>query len=309
MVLAAGRGERMRPLTAVLPKPALPLPDGPVVASAIRLATEVGATRIVVNVCHLAQRMAAAVASTGIDVDLSYEQELMGTAGGLALARDRGLLGSEGPVLVINGDGVLGLDLQGLAERYSRCDDLVTLALLPHLDPARWSRITLDPVGRVESIRPPGSPEALEVPLLYPGVMAVSREALDGLGTRSIGTPTALWEPALASCRLGGVVVAGHWREVGTPMDYLRVMRGRLAGETVIDPSAITSSRVEISSSFIGREVAVSDGAVVEDSIIAEGAVIGEGARVVRSVLFGAVKIEAEEEIFDEVRASEISLQ
>ena len=148
MVLAAGRGERMQPLTTALPKPALPLPGGPVVASAIRLAAEAGATRIVVNVYHLAERMAAAVASIGIEgieIDLSYEQELMGTAGGLALARDRGLLGDEGAVLVINGDGVLGLELQNLAERHRSGNDLVTLALLPHLDPARWSRVTLDP--------------------------------------------------------------------------------------------------------------------------------------------------------------------
>ena len=57
MVLAAGRGERMRPLSDTLPKPALPLPDGPVVRSALQLAATTGTGRVVVNVWHLAERM------------------------------------------------------------------------------------------------------------------------------------------------------------------------------------------------------------------------------------------------------------
>ena len=79
MVLAAGRGERMRPLTSVLPKPALPLPDGPVVASALRLAAAACATRVVVNVSHLAEQMAEAIEAVtiaGVDITLSVEDEL-----------------------------------------------------------------------------------------------------------------------------------------------------------------------------------------------------------------------------------------
>lgn len=306
MVLAAGRGERMRPLTTVLPKPALPLPEGPVVASALRLAAEVGATRIVVNVCHLPERMAEAVASVqleGTEIVLSYEQELMGTAGGLALARDRGLLGHEGAVLVINGDGAFGLDLKSLADHHLAGNDLVTLALLPHLDPERWSSVMLDSDGRVKAIRGPGSPGAFETPFLYPGVMAVSREALDGLPMIPGGIPAGLWEPARSSRRLGGVVVAGHWREVGTPTDYLEILRGCLAGTTIIEPSADVDPAAEIWSSFVGREVVISSGAVVEASVIAEGAIIGEHAQVTSSVLFGAVKIGPEETVIDEVRA------
>ena len=82
MILAAGRGQRMRPLTSVLPKPALPMTDGPVVASAMRLAASAGATRIVVNVSHLAKQMAEAVSGVtidGVEIVLSFEDELMGT--------------------------------------------------------------------------------------------------------------------------------------------------------------------------------------------------------------------------------------
>ena len=307
MVLAAGLGQRMRPLTSVLPKPALPMPDGPVVASALRLAASAGVSRIVVNVSHLAEQMAEAVSEVaigGVEIALSFEDELMGTAGGLAVARDRGLLGSEDSVLVINGDGALGLDLDGFAESHLARSDLVTLALLPHLDPERWSRVVLDVDERVTKIHPPGRPEPLEVPFLYPGVMAVHREALDALPATPGEIPNALWGPAQKEQRLGGLVVAGHWREVGSPTDYLEVMLLRLAGTTWIHPSAEVSAGASIRNSFVGHGTVVSDRAVIEESVVAEGVSVGEGARVTRSVLLGTVEVFPSENVVEDIRAT-----
>ena len=307
MVLAAGLGQRMRPLTSVLPKPALPMPDGPVVASALRLAASAGVSRIVVNVSHLAEQMAEAVSEVaigGVEIALSFEDELMGTAGGLAVARDRGLLGSEDSVLVINGDGALGLDLDGFAESHLARSDLVTLALLPHLDPERWSRVVLDVDERVTKIHPPGRPEPLEVPFLYPGVMAVHREALDALPATPGEIPNALWGPAQKERRLGAMVVAGHWREVGSPTDYLEVMLLRLAGTTWIHPSADVSAGASIRNSFVGHGTVVSDRAVIEESVVAEGVSVGEGARVTRSVLLGTVEVFPSENVVEDIRAT-----
>ena len=307
MVLAAGLGERMRPLTSVLPKPALPMPDGPVVASALRLAASAGATRIVVNVSHLAEQMAEAVSEVtidGVEIALSFEDELMGTAGGLAVARDRGLLGNEDSVLVINGDGALGLDLEGFTEHHLARGDLVTLALLPHLDPRRWSRVVLDVDERVTEIHPPGRPDPLEVPFLYPGVMAVNRDALDALPATPGEIPVALWTPAQKERRLGGLVVAGHWREIGTPTDYLEVMLLRLVGTTWTHPSAKVSAGASIRNSLVGRGTVVSDRAVIEDSVVAEGVIVGEGARVTRSVLLGTVEVSPSEIVVEDIRAA-----
>ena len=306
MVLAAGRGQRMQPLSSIVPKPALALPDGPVIASSMHLAAQAGVDRIVVNTCHIAEKMAAAVAEVaidGIEIVLSPEAELMGTAGGLALARERGLLGEDGPVLVLNGDGVVGLDLDVLAERHRGAEDSVTLALLPHLDPGRWSRVVLDGDGLVAGIHAPGRPETSEVPFLYPGVMAVSRAAVDSMPMAPGNIPEILWNPARTACRLGGVVVAGHWREVGTPTDYLAVMTQRLAGTTVAHPTASVDSSALIVASFVGRDVTIEGDAEVVASILDEGVVIRGGARVERSVLMGGVEVRADETVTNEVRA------
>jgi NDP-sugar pyrophosphorylase family protein len=308
MVLGAGRGERMSPLSTVLPKPALPLPDGPVIGSALRLAADAGITRAVVNVWHRAARMAEAVAEveiSGMTTSTSSEDDLMGTAGGLALAHRRGLLGERGPVLVINGDCVLGLDLSKMIARHLAGDDLVTLALLPHLDPENWSRVALDADGRVDAIRPRGRPETGEIPFLYPGVMAVSRTALEGLRLEPGEIPAKLWEPARLEGRLGGSVVPGHWREVGTPTDYWQTVVSRLAGTSVVALSARVASAATIENSLIGRDAAVGRGAVVIDSVVTEGATVASGARVVRSVLMGSIQINADDIVIGQILARE----
>ena len=306
VILAAGRGERMRPLSSVVPKPALDLPDGPVISSAMRLAAAAGVERIVVNTWHLADRMAQAVAEVELDhveVVFSEEQQLMGGAGGLALARQRGLLGRDGPILVVNGDGVLGLDIRALASRHLEKGHAVTLALLPHPDPTRWSRVVLDTDGRVEAIRAAGRPGALEAPFLYPGVMVVGRETLDTLPLRPGPVPDLLWGPALAADRLGGVVVAGHWREVGTPSEYLDVVTQRLSGKTSAHATASVDSSASLADTFVGRHATIEAGAVVEASVIGEGAVVRRNARVVRSVLLGGVEAACGETIEDDIRA------
>lgn len=305
MVLAAGRGERMRPLSRVLPKPALPMAHGPVIASALRLAVATHPRRLVVNTFHLAEAMEEKLSEIKLAgvVAISRETELMDTAGGLALARDRGLLGDRGPVLVVNGDGLLNLDLRPLFDRMKSTDDLVGLALLPHLDPHHWSRVLLDSEGAVHRIEGPGSPEPGEVPFLYPGVMLVSREALDGIPHRPGSIPEFLWGPAMAERRLSGVVVSGHWREVGTPSEYLQATLGRLNGSGAIHPSAEVHPSASIGSALIGRGVRIDEGAVVGEAVIAEGATVSRNARVLRSVLLGNTTAGQGEIIVDEYRA------
>jgi NDP-sugar pyrophosphorylase family protein len=306
MVLAAGRGTRMRPLSDAVPKPALPLVAEPVVGSSLRLAEAAGVQRIVVNTWHLAAIMERALGEVdlGIDIAVSRETTLMGTAGGIALARDRDLLGDRGPVLVINGDGILNLDLGPLIERVATGHDLVTLALLPHLDPSRWSRVVLDSGGGVVRITKPGVPEPDEVPLLYPGVMVVSRAALDHLEPDPGDIPELLWGPTLTTGRLGGVLVSGHWREVGTPADYLDTVLGRLRETTIVHPTAGVHRSASVRSALVGREVRIRAGAVVENAVVAEGATVGRRAHVLHSVLLGNAVARPGEVVVDEFRSA-----
>ncbi len=306
MVLAAGRGERMRPLSDVLPKPALPLPRGPVVASALRQAAAAGCRRVVVNTWHLAEAMhdaARRVVPPDIDLAISPEPELMDTAGGLALARARGLLEGRGPVLVINGDGMLDLDLATLTARHAAAGDLVTLALVRHRDPRRWSRVRLRGDGNVDRILPPGEPGPGEEPLLYPGVMLIDRAALERLAVEPSGVADALWWPSMAAGRLGGARVSGRWAEVGTPSDYLAAALAQLDGGVAVGASARVAVNARLEQAFVADGSAVDAGAIVRRSVVAGGARVGADAEVEDSVLLGAVIVPPGTRVAGEVRA------
>jgi mannose-1-phosphate guanylyltransferase len=312
MVLAAGRGERMRPLSEAFPKPALPLVGGPVVRSALNLAERMGSDRIVVNTWHLGDRMAAAVDEAGgsrLGVVLSPEPALMGTAGGLALARDRGFLGTGGPVLVINGDGYHDLDLTRLLERHTLHRDAVTLALLPHPDPTRWSRVLIDPEERVIAIRRAGEVERNEECRHYPGVMVVSRKSLDALPSAPGEIPDRLWFPALETGQLGSATISGSWREVGTPADYLSVIMEQLSGGNCIHPTAEVARTAEIESSFIGRDARIRDRARVRHSVVVEGATVEADASVDRSVLLGSIRAGSAAAIDRDVRVGPLGTE
>ncbi len=307
MVLAAGRGTRMAPLSDVLPKPALPLPGGAVVEWPLRLAAAAGTGTVVVNSWHLADRLEAVVVATelgGCLVRISRETELMDTAGGLALARERGLLGDDGAVLVVNGDCVLGIDLAPLLAHHAEGRDLVTLALLPHLGPTRWSRVLLDRDGVVVAFRPPGEPAPGEVPFLYTGAMIVARAALAAIPLQVGSIYQHLWRPALAAGRLGAAVVTGHWREVGTPRDYQRTAVELLGGRPRVHPAARIDPAAVVASSLVGRDATVAAGAVVAESVVSHGAVVGPGARVIASVVLGPVQVAAGEKVTNDVRTA-----
>ena len=295
MVLTAGRGRRMRPLSDVLPKPALPILDRPAVGWALDLALRSGAQAIAANVWHLPHLMEAAIrsASAGRNVGISYEPELLGGAGGLAAARDLGLLEGRGPVLVLNGDSLSELDLAPLFERHRHAGDLVTLALLPHPDPGRWSRIQLDASDHVSTIVPPGAPADDRRPWLYPGVMLVARELVDALPTGPGGIAEKVWAPARHARRMGGAAVSGRWREAGTPQAYRAAVLDALGGVSWQHPTATVAASAHLVRSMAGNGVTIGPRTTVRDSVLSHGAVIGARCRLDGCIVLGPVRIDS----------------
>jgi NDP-sugar pyrophosphorylase family protein len=156
----------------------------------------------------------------------------------------------------------------------------------------------------VTTIRAAGRPGAGEVPLLYPGVMAVARTTFDALPAGPGEVPAALWRPAMAAGRLGGAVVAGHWREVGTPADYLALIVNRLAGSSLIHPTARVAGSAVLDRTFVGAGARVEAGARVSRSAILDGATVAEGSEVEDSVLLGAVRSAPGEVVRDVFRVA-----
>jgi N-acetyl-alpha-D-muramate 1-phosphate uridylyltransferase len=230
MVLAAGLGTRMRPLTDTMPKPLVPVAGKPLIDHMLDRLAAVGVTRAVVNVHYRADQMEAHLrARAGPAITISDERAvLMETGGGLIQARAH--LGDD-PIFVSNTDQILHADSpDALAQLAQAWDDLAMDALLL-LVPREQS---LGFAGRGDFFcgadgrlgRRGSAPEA---PFAFTGVQILHPRCLAGWPCEPFST-NRIWDQALARARLFGVVMNGTWMHVGDPAardDAEAVLRAR----------------------------------------------------------------------------------
>jgi NDP-sugar pyrophosphorylase family protein len=288
MLLAAGRGERMEPLSSLLAKPALEVLGRPLLASAWRHLCKSGCRSIVVNLHRHPEQVAAAVREVAVGAPplplFSREAELLGSAGGIAAARP--LLGPS-PVLVANADVWAGLDLAPVMA--AGVPEVAVLALLPHPDPARWSSLALDERGRVERILAPGAVGSGER-FLFTGFQWLGEDVVAALPAPP-GQMQVVWERLREEGRLLGVIVRGTWREAGSPASYRELVVGELAGKSWVHPQATVAAAAVLVRSAVGAGCTVADGASVEDSVLTAGASVRTGCVLSRCVVAGPVTL------------------
>ncbi|MBP8079053.1 MAG: nucleotidyltransferase family protein [Aeromonas sp.] len=218
MILAAGRGERMRPLTDLLPKPLLAAGGKPLIVHHIEKLKAAGVTTLVINHAWLGHKLVAALgdgSALGVSIHWSAEESALETAGGIVQALP--LLGSE-PFLVINGDTWLDLDYRALVSQ-PLGDDLAHLWLVPNPPQHPQGDFSLQ-AGRV-----------LDTPALtFSGVGLYHPAAFAGLpcGARKLAPLLRDW---MALGRVGGSLLAGEWRDIGT-VDRLRELDEQLLAGT-----------------------------------------------------------------------------
>ena len=218
MVMAAGLGKRMRPLTATRPKPLVEVAGRPLIDHVFNRLRAAGVRRAVVNVHYLADMLEAhlARAAAGLEIVVSDERaRLLETGGGLVQAQ--GLLG-DAPFFVANADN---LWVDGPADTLrllaSHWDDGAMDALLLLVPYARAHNhrgqgdFSLDAAGRLVR-RQPGR----VAPFVYTGVQIMSPRLLDGWAVEPFST-NLMWDRAIAEGRAFGVVHEGLWFDVGTP--------------------------------------------------------------------------------------------
>ncbi len=218
MILAAGRGERMRPLTDLQPKPLLAVGGKPLIVHHIEKLKAAGVTELVINHAWLGHKLVESLgdgSALGVTIHWSAEESALETAGGIVQALP--LLGSE-PFLVINGDTWLDLDYHTLVSQ-PLGDDLAHLWLVPN-PPQHPSGDFALQGGRV-----------MDTPAFtFSGVGLYDPAAFAGLagGARKLAPLLRDW---MAQGRVGGSLLAGEWRDIGT-VDRLRELDDQLQART-----------------------------------------------------------------------------
>ncbi|MCW3837870.1 nucleotidyltransferase family protein [Sphingomonas canadensis] len=219
MVLAAGLGKRMRPLTATRPKPLVEVAGKPLIEHVFDRLRAAGVKRAVVNVHYLADQVEAHLKARVKDIEVIVSDErprLMETGGGLVQAR--GLLGDK-PFLCVNSDN-LWVDgpidaIRQLAAQWddARMDFLQLVVPLARANNHRgrgdWR---MDPHGRITERRKPGR----VAPFVNTGVQIVHPRAIADWPEGPFST-NLFWDRAIADGRMWGTVHQGLWFDVGTP--------------------------------------------------------------------------------------------
>ena len=220
MILAAGRGERMRPLTDRTPKPLLAVRGKPLIEWVIAALARAGISELVINHAHLGEQLTAALGNGerfGVTIRYSPERQALETAGGIAQALP--LLG-DAPFLVVNADLFCDYDFSRLAT-HSLGDDLAHLVLVANPEHHPQGDFSLDDsAGRVSER---GSPASM---LTFSGIGLYSPRLFSGIPSGHKAPLAPLLRKAMAAGRVGGERHRGHWNDVGTPERLALLNRG-----------------------------------------------------------------------------------
>lgn len=286
LVLTAGLGTRLDPITRLVAKAAVPLGSRTLVERVLDWLVAQGVTDAVLNLHHLPETITSIVgdgAHIGLRVRYSWEMPLLGSAGGPRHALP--LLESD-TFLIVNGDTLCDIALAPLIEAHRRSGADVTMAVVPNPAPSRYNGIVLDEHDRVTGFVPRGH---TVLSWHFVGVQVAQAsvfEALpDGVPAESVhGIYGGLTRPGPGGMRAHRV--RAPFIDVGTPGDYLTAAIA-VAGRAAVDPNAVMAPGARVSASVVWAGAAIGAHAALDQCIVT-AVNVPAGLRAERSVLVPA---------------------
>lgn len=289
LVLAAGRGDRLRPLTDFTPKPLLPVAGEPIAGATLRRLAAAGCEAAALNLHHLGEQIRTHFGAeyAGLPLHYSVEAELLGTLG--ALYPLRGFLGEAETILLLNGDSLCRWPLQQLVRHHRASGADATLLLHSRLDTAPYGGgVGVDARGRVLSFRDARvAGEARRA--VFAGAHAIAPRLLTRVPPGARDIISGLYEPLLAA---GGHIESAWtdrvWHDLGTPRRYLDgVLESttRPLGRVVALPGAMVDAGARVRSAVLETGSVIESGSDVEQAILLPGSSVGAGARLRRVIL------------------------
>lgn len=238
MVLAAGYGERMRPLTDNIPKPLLPLNGKPILHYTLKLLEKNGIREIVVNLHHLHQMIIDAFGDGshyGMKIHYSYEKEILGTAGGIKAAEK---FLRDDTFLVINSDIIVDIDINKVLEFHQEKEAVVTMVLREDYDVERYGVIEIDASGRVRrslGITTRDEIKALKK-LMFTGIHIFEPDIFNEIPSgRYCGITEEIYPKLIShNAPVYGYEFDGYWLDIGTLERYERAKRDVFKDKEII---------------------------------------------------------------------------
>jgi mannose-1-phosphate guanylyltransferase len=314
LLLTAGLGTRLRPLTRVRAKAAVPVNGESLVRRVIRWLAGYGISDLVLNLHHRPSTIAASVGDgtdLGVRVRYSWEQPLLGSAGGprhaLPLLADH----DTDAILLVNGDTLTDVDLRSLLAAHASSGAAVTMAVIPNPRPDKYGGVVVSQEGWVTGFTGParsagadpsrgggahpsgaghGNPNAS---YHFVGVQAAAAHVFarlaDGVPYESV---TQLYPGMIAkdSKSVGVFICDARFQDIGTPGDYLAtsLMLAATEGDHLHSPGASIARSAHVVRTAVWNRATIGPEARLSDCIVADGVQIPAGARYERCAIVPA---------------------
>ncbi len=300
MLLAAGSGTRLRPLTDKVPKPLAPIANEPLLSRTLTWLKWEGVDDAVINLHHLGEHIMSEIdvrPLNGPRVWFSIESVLLGTSGAVRKCAD---YLSEGPFFVIYGDNLIDADLSKLMRFHQDTASEATIALFSPDDPTACGMVEIDQNARVTNFVEKPKPGESHATMANAGIYIIEPHLLKTLpdGFSDFGSDIfPMW--LQDNVKISATALGGYLQDTGTPDRYRKanwdILTGRLrhkplgvtvgssimAAGTIVDPSA------RLDHCVIGEACTIEENAMLQNCILWNEATIERGA-MLRNVIVGS---------------------
>ena len=286
MIMAAGLGTRLRPLTNLVSKPMVQMAGRPCLEHTIRLLKSYGITDIIINLHYmpdLIRKHFGHGEKFGVNITYSYEDELFGTSGGVKNVEDY----FEGEsFLVVSGDALTDINLDVFYNYHKSQGNIATLALKKVPDPTNYGVVLLDEGGQITDFQEKPSWEGAISKLANTGIYLFENEIFDHIPDGQFSDFGKDIFPDLLKKGepISGFVMRGYWCDIGDLEVYREAHYDMLTGLVEVD---IPGKRFE-SNVWLGeRPVIHPDTVIVGPVVIGDDCFIGRGAKIFGPVVLG----------------------
>lgn len=305
MVLAAGLGTRLKPITFAVPKPMVPVIDRPCMAHLLGLLQRHGLTDAVANLHYHPDTIRDYFgdgSAFGVNLEYNFEPELMGTAGGVRAVKDILTEGGE-PFLIISGDALTDIDLTKLVERHRTSGGVATLTVKRVEDTREYGVVLHDEDGRITGFQEKPEPSEALSDLGNCGIYVFSPEIFDYFPESEFVDWANDVFPALLQQDVPFHIheIEEYWNDVGSLRELREGTFDALTGALDLGiegtgqadvvhsstPGALDAAELVEGPVWIGQDVSVGDGVKLQGPVvIGDGATIGAGAALRDSIVF-----------------------
>ncbi|XP_042480759.1 mannose-1-phosphate guanylyltransferase 1-like isoform X1 [Macadamia integrifolia] len=294
VILVGGFGTRLRPLTLTKPKPLVEFANKPIILHQIEALKDVGVTEVILAINYQPQVMRSVLEEfemkVGIKITCSQETEPLGTAGPLALVREK-LSESDETFFVLNSDVTCRYPFKEMIEFHKSHGGEASILVTKVDEPSKYGVVVLDEeTGRVRNFVE--KPKIFVGNKINAGIYLLNTCLLDRIQPRPTSIEREVFPTIANEGQLFAMVLTGFWMDIGQPKDYLKGLRLYLDHERRNSPQDFSRGPNIIGNVLIDSSAKVGEGCIIgPDVVVGPDCVIESGVRLSSCTLMKGVRV------------------